>query len=50
MDAVRSWVLPLAPRPQEVAVAVEHDHRVVAAVEDIDIVAAVDPDPADLLE
>jgi hypothetical protein len=32
----------LAPRPQEVAVAVEHDHGMLPAVEDIDTVLAVD--------
>ena len=50
MDAVRPRVLALAPRAQEVALAVEHHHRMVAAIEDIDIVVAVDPDPANLLE
>ena len=50
VDAVRSRVLALAPGAQEIAVAVEHHHRMLAAVEDIDVVAAVDPDPADLLE
>ncbi len=50
MDAVRPRVLALTPRAQEVALAVEHHHRVVAAIEDIDIIVAVDPDPADLLE
>jgi hypothetical protein len=50
MDTVRPRVLALAPRAQKVAVAIEHNHRVVAAVEDIDIVAGVDPDPANLLE
>src|SRR5207302_5686456 len=30
--------------------AVEHHHRMVSAIEDINIVVAVDPDPADLLE
>ena len=50
VDAVRTRVLALTPRAQEVALAVEHHHRVVAAIEDIDIIVAVDPDPADLLE
>ena len=44
VDAVRPRVLALAPGAQKVAVAVEHDHRVLAAVEDIEVVAAVDPD------
>src|SRR6266513_566157 len=50
VDAVRTRVLALTPRSQEVAFAVEHHHRMVSAIEDIDIVVAVDPDPADLLE
>src|SRR3979490_2314108 len=50
VDAVRTRVLALTPRSQEVAFAVEHHHRMVAPIEDIDIVVAVDPDPADLLE
>jgi len=50
VDAVRTRVLALTPRTQEVSFAVEHHHRVVAAIEDIDIIVAVDPDPADLLE
>src|SRR5947208_10935088 len=50
VDAVRTRVLALTPRSQEVAFAVEHHHRMVSATEDIDIVVAVDPDPADLLE
>ena len=50
MDAVRSRVLALAPGAQEVAFAVEDHHRMVAAIEDIDIVFAVDTDPADFLE
>ena len=40
----------LTPGPQEVSVAVEHDHRVLAAVEDIDVVVAVHADAADFLE
>src|SRR3954467_9957406 len=50
VDAVRTRVLALAPRSQEVAFAVEHHHRMVSAIEDVDIVVAVDPDPTDLLE
>src|SRR5215472_1492674 len=50
MDAVRPRVLTFAPRAQKIAVAVEHHHRMVAAVKDVDIVAAVDADPADLFE
>ena len=40
----------LAPGAEEIAVAVEHDHRVLAAVEDVDVVVAVDADAADFLE
>src|SRR3954470_17936667 len=50
VDAVRTRVLALTPLSQEVAFAVEHHHRMVSAIEDIDIVVAVDPDPTDLLE
>src|SRR3954447_11396969 len=50
MHAVRARVLPLAPGAQEVAVAIEHHHRVVAAIEDIDVVFRIDADRADLLE
>ena len=50
MDAVGALEHALAPGPQEVAVAVEHDHRVFAAVEDIDVVVAVDAHRADLLQ
>jgi hypothetical protein len=45
VDAVRSRILTLTPRPQEIAFPVEHDHRVLAAIEDIDIVFGVDTDP-----
>ena len=50
VHAVRARENALAPRPQEVAVPVEHDHRVFAAVEHIDIVVAVHADRADLVE
>src|SRR5436190_23233384 len=50
VDAVRPRVLPLAARPEKSAVTVEHHHRVVAAVEDVNVVVLVDPDRADLLE
>jgi len=49
VDAVRPWILAFAPRAQKIAGAVEHHHRVLATVEDIDIVVAVDANPADLL-
>ena len=48
VDAVRAVEHPLAPGAQEVAVAVEHDHRVLAAVEDVDVVLLVDPDRGDV--
>ena len=47
---VRRGKQTLTPGAQEIAVAVEHDHRVFAAVEDIDIVPGIDTDSADLLE
>ncbi len=50
MDAVRPRILPLAPGAQKAPFAVEHHDRVLAAIEDIDIVLVVDPDRADLLE
>jgi hypothetical protein len=37
--------MPLAPRAQEIAVAVEHHHRVLAAIEDVDVVVLVDARP-----
>src|SRR5580704_19139804 len=50
MDAVGARVLSFAPGAQEVAVSVEYHHRVLAAIEHIDVVFGVDPDCADLLE
>ena len=50
MDAVGSRILALSSRPQKVAFAVEDDHRVLTAIEDINIVVTVDADAADLLE
>src|ERR1700687_2679717 len=50
MDAVRPRVSALAPRAQEVALAVEDHHRMHATIEDIDVIVAVDSDPANLLE
>jgi len=43
--AVRPRVLVFTPGAQKVAVTIEHQHWVVAAVKDIDIVVAVDPTP-----
>ena len=50
MDAVGAGILTLAPRAQKLAGAVEHHHRVLAAIEHIDIVVGVGADRADLLE
>src|SRR5882762_9963089 len=41
---------PFAPACDEIAVAVEHDHRVDAAIEDVDAVLAVDRDRGDIAE
>src|SRR2546430_2761435 len=50
VDTVRPRVLPLAPGAQEIALAVENHHRVVAAIEGVDVVVSVDPDRGDLFE
>ena len=50
VNAVGPRILALAPGSQETALSVEHDHRVLAAIEHIDVVVAVHTDPADLLE
>src|SRR5262252_2240053 len=50
MDTVRPWILPLAPGAQKIALPIEHHHRVLAAVEHVDAILAVDPDGGDLLE
>jgi len=50
MQAVRTRKGALAPGAQEVSVAVEHDHRVLAAVERIDAVLAVHRHRGDVLE
>jgi len=44
MNAVRPGEYPLAPGANDRSVPVEHDHWVVAAIEEIDIVVAVDGD------
>ncbi len=44
VQAVRAVEQAFAPAPDEIALAVEHHHRMVAAVEDIDAVLAVDRD------
>jgi hypothetical protein len=48
MDAVRAGEQALAPGSQEIAGAIEDDHRMLAAAEDIDVVAAIDTDRGDL--
>jgi hypothetical protein len=50
MDAMRPAEDALAPGAQEVAVLVEHRDRVVAAVEGVDIVMAVDADRGAIAE
>jgi hypothetical protein len=50
VQAVRALEHALAPGAQEVALAVEHDHRVLAAIEDVDLVLAVHGDGADVHE
>ncbi len=44
VDAVRAAKHPFAPGAQEVALAVEHDHRVLAPIEGVHPVLRVDPD------
>src|SRR5215469_2928591 len=50
MDAVRPRILALTPRAEKIALAIEDNHRMLAAIEHIDIVVSIDPDPANLLE
>ena len=50
MQPVRPVEQVFAPRIQQIAVAVEHHHRVLAAIEDIDPVLRVDRDRRDILE
>ena len=50
MNAVRPRVSALAPLAHEIALAIEDHHRVHAAIKDIDVIVAVDADPANLLE
>ena len=49
-DAVRARENALAPGIQEAAVLVEHDHRMGAAIEDVDPVLGIDGDARDLDE
>jgi len=50
VDAVGARKQALAPGAEEIAVAVEHHHRVLAAIEHVDIVILVHADAADFLE
>jgi hypothetical protein len=47
---VRAGKQAFAERTEEIAFAVEHDHRMFAAVEDVHVVMLVDADAADFLE
>ena len=44
VQPVRAMEDALAPGAQEIALAVEHHHGVLAAIEDVDLVLAVDGD------
>ncbi len=50
MQAMRTAKQAFAPVRDEISVAVEHDHRMLTAVEDIDAVLAVDRDGSDVGE
>ena len=50
VDAVSPWIPAFAPGSQKVALAIEDDHRVLTAAEHINVVVAIDADPANLLE
>src|SRR3954447_25723546 len=50
MQAVRAREQAFAPTAQEIAFAVQHDHRMGPAVEDVDAVLAVDRDRSDVGE
>ena len=50
VQAVGAREQAFAPTLDEIAVAVEHDHRVFAAIEDVDAVLAVDADRGDVGE
>src|SRR5262249_54029705 len=50
VQPVRARERALPPGPDEVALAVEDDHRVLAAVEAVDAVLAIDRDRGDVLE
>src|SRR6516225_4332615 len=48
--AVGPRILTLTPRAQEISLSIEDHHRVLAPIEHVDVVAAVDADPANFLE
>jgi hypothetical protein len=50
MQAVRAAEQAFAPASDEIALAVEHNHRVGAAIENVDAVLAVDRDGSDIGE
>ena len=50
VQAMRAMKHTLAPGPQELAVAIEHHHRVLATVEDVDTVLAVHRHCGDIRE
>jgi hypothetical protein len=50
VDAMRAGKDAVAPGPQEIALTVEHDHRMLAAVEGINPVPAIHPDGSDIAE
>ncbi len=50
MQSVRAAEQPLAPALDEGAVAIEYDHRVLAAIEHIDPILAVDRDRGDVAQ
>src|SRR6185295_14076047 len=50
VETVRALEYALTPGAQEVAVAIEHDDRVLAAIEDVDLILAVNADGGNVLE
>ena len=48
--AVGARELPFPERAQEVAVAIEDDHRMGTSIEDVDVIVLVHADAADFLE
>ena len=50
VQPMRAAKQAFAPTPDEIAVAIQHDHRVLTAIEDIDTVLAVDRNRCDIGE